>query len=155
MKSLQEFAIIIIGKIKKESIGLQFMNINANGAACVGCRICMLICANRFEGEIRSSRIRVKDRDSLVGHDVDVCSQCSDRNCVKACSVEAITVDEKTGSVIVDSSECTGCGECASECLYGAVIVLNDVAAVCDLCGGEPRCVVVCPVNALTLEERR
>ena len=113
----------------------------------------MLVCANRHGGEMYASRIRIKDRESLVGHDIEVCRECEDRPCVEACPTEAISVDDKTGAVKVDSSECNACQECIEACHYGAINYVDDVATICDLCGGEPGCVTACPEEALVIEE--
>lgn len=129
------------------------MRINVNEAACVGCRICMLACTNRRDGLMRSSRIRIKPRESLRGHVVEVCRQCDERWCVEACPAEAISVNDDTGAVIVDKDACSGCAECAEACPYGAIEMAGDLAQICDLCGGDPICAVGCPVGAIILEE--
>jgi len=51
-----------------------------------------------------------------------------------------------------DPALCTACGACVTACPYGAVEVVNDVAAFndkCTLCGA---CEKSCPVNAITIE---
>jgi len=132
------------------------MSINVNEAACVGCRICMLVCANRAKrhaGEMQSSRIRVKERESLVGHDVIVCVQCSDHPCINSCPTEALSIDKNTGAVIVNEETCTACESCVSACPYNAIVILDSIASICDLCGGDPACVTACPVDAIMLEK--
>ncbi len=129
------------------------MRININEAGCVGCRICMLVCANRHGGEMRSSRIRIKDRDSLIGHNVEVCRQCDDRPCIDACPSDAISVDEKTGALKIDADECAGCGDCVEACPHDGITIVAEIAQVCDLCGGDPGCITACPVEALILED--
>jgi len=131
------------------------MRISVNEAACVGCRICMLACANRRDGQMRSSRIRIIPRESLRSHVVEVCRQCDERRCVEACPVEAISVNTLTGAVTVDEAVCSGCAECVEACPYDAVAMAGEVARICDLCGGDPICVVGCPVGAIVLEEER
>ncbi len=129
------------------------MRINVNEASCVGCRICVLACANRKGGEMRSSRIRIKPRDTLRGHVVEVCRQCEERYCVDACPTEAISVKADTGAVIVDEPLCTGCAECVEACPHEGIEMDGDIARMCDLCGGDPICAVGCPVGAIVLEE--
>lgn len=119
----------------------------------MGCRICMLVCANRHGGDMKASRIRIGDAESMVGHNIDVCVQCDEKACVESCPSEAISLDEKTGAVMVDEDLCVGCGDCVEACPYGAIEIIDDLALVCDLCGGEPGCVAGCPVDALTLED--
>ena len=74
------------------------------------------------------------------------CCQCDDYPCVKACPVEAMSVDEKTSAVLVDRDKCISCGNCIQAC-PGEVPYLHpkdEKATVCDLCGGDPECVKVC-----------
>jgi Fe-S-cluster-containing hydrogenase component 2 len=75
-----------------------------------------------------------------------LCSQCQDYPCVESCPVDALSVDPDTDAVITDREKCTGCGDCITAC-PGDVPYLHPgdgKATICDLCGGEPRCVVVC-----------
>ena len=79
-----------------------------------------------------------------------------DYPCVSACPVDALSVDPDYGAVIVDREKCTGCGDCITAC-PGTVPFLHpgdNKATICDLCGGEPKCVEVCTeagYNALTI----
>ena len=44
------------------------------------------------------------------------CTACE--NCVEACPVDAITVDEVA---VVNGNECTDCGTCVDECPVDAI----------------------------------
>ena len=86
-----------------------------------------------------------------------ICQQCKRPMCITACTVEgAMTIDEKTGSVIIDKERCIGCGKCAQACPFnaeGRVIKLNPLTGTyikCDLCGGSPKCLELCPTGALS-----
>ena len=60
--------------------------------------------------------------------------------------MEALSVDDKTGAVLVDREKCTGCGACIREC-PGNIPFLHPgdgKAVICDLCGGDPQCAKVC-----------
>lgn len=60
--------------------------------------------------------------------------------------MDALSVDTRTGAVIVDEETCTSCGNCIDAC-PGKVPYLhpeNDKVVICDLCGGDPECVKVC-----------
>jgi len=70
--------------------------------------------------------------------------------------VDAISIDSRTGAVLIDESECTACGDCVTHCPFNTngrvifVIAERGTAIKCDLCGGEPQCVEICPTDALT-----
>jgi Fe-S-cluster-containing dehydrogenase component len=60
--------------------------------------------------------------------------------------VEALSIDDETGAVLVDDEKCISCGECIEKC-PGEIPFLhpsNKKAVICDLCGGNPECVKVC-----------
>jgi Fe-S-cluster-containing hydrogenase component 2 len=57
------------------------------------------------------------------------------------------------GVITVDSQLCTGCGLCQKLCKFDAVIMVEGKAQVCDLCQGEPQCVLRCPTSALEYVE--
>lgn len=85
-----------------------------------------------------------------------LCAQCMDYPCIEACPVKALSKDPNTGAVIVDREACISCGACIRAC-PGKVPTLHpgdNKANICDLCGGEPKCVEVCAeagYNALIL----
>ena len=84
-----------------------------------------------------------------------LCAQCQDYPCVNACPVQALSTD-RNGAVTVDREKCISCGACIRAC-PGTVPYLHpgdNKATICDLCGGEPKCVEVCTeagYNALTM----
>ncbi|MFX1315429.1 MAG: FAD-binding protein [Promethearchaeota archaeon] len=56
-------------------------------------------------------------------------------------------------SIRIDTELCTGCASCVSNCPYGGVEIINDVAVItgeCNLCGA---CIEECPVDAIILEK--
>ncbi len=55
----------------------------------------------------------------------------------------------------IDREKCTGCGSCVSTCPFGALEIVNDVAAVrdgCNLCGA---CKDACAFEAITIEVKQ
>jgi len=72
-----------------------------------------------------------------------------------------MVIDEKTGATLIVEDLCNGCGLCAEACPFnkkGTVIKFDPKRKVyfkCDLCGGKPACVDVCPTGALKLKEVR
>jgi Fe-S-cluster-containing hydrogenase component 2 len=133
--------------------------ISANEEICVGCRKCEIICSLENEGIINPelSRINVI-RNPLNGSDFTpfTCHQCTNPSCLFSCPVDAIQLDVKNGTLarIIDETLCTGCKNCVKACSFvPSRIFFNEVkniAIKCDLCGGDPRCVQICPVGALT-----
>lgn len=144
---------------------------------CVGCNICMAYCALSHYGELdmEKSNIQVYSYD-IKGGMVDIpvlCMKCSDAPCMASCppKVAAISRDEVTGALILDADKCTGCGNCVEACETTVwdptglgmgnrkgrtgCLRLNDedgmVYGMCDLCKGNPECVLGCPENCLRL----
>lgn len=75
-----------------------------------------------------------------------LCFQCEGYPCVEECPEDALSVDDKTGAVIVNPNKCTGCGICIDAC-PGRVPHLHpneEHIIICDLCGGNPKCTVTC-----------
>ena len=135
--------------------------IAVNSTVCSGCRMCELVCSTIHDNESNPnfSRIQVK-RNPLNGPDFvpQICLQCVEASCAKACPTGAIISDEKSGTNarIVEKTLCIGCRECivACEAKIGSSRLRfdeqNNVAFKCDICEGEPQCVKYCPTGALT-----
>ncbi|MBS7607424.1 4Fe-4S dicluster domain-containing protein [Candidatus Bathyarchaeota archaeon] len=85
-----------------------------------------------------------------------LCAQCYDYPCVEACPVGALSTSKETGAVLVDREKCIACGRCIDAC-PGKVPYIHprdNYAVICDLCGGDPKCVKACSEggwNALQL----
>jgi Fe-S-cluster-containing hydrogenase component 2 len=127
---------------------------------CSGCKKCEIACSLSHEGKIwpEASRIRVfmLTPTAEVPH---FCTQCQDYPCVNSCKFDALSIDEKTGAVIVNKEKCTACGLCIKAC-PGKVPHIHpteNYAIICDLCGGKPQCAKVCQAgkwNALWVVKR-
>ncbi len=130
---------------------------------CGGCRLCEAICVLVHQGVANPKRSRIHiftrfSADHLLAFEPVVCQQCPDEGgppCAQACPSEAIALDPASGVWRVDAEECTGCEACADACPYGAIFIdpIDLVALKCDLCGGEPQCVAICPAGVLALEQ--
>jgi carbon-monoxide dehydrogenase iron sulfur subunit len=94
------------------------------------------------------SRIRVVNLYELGVDAPVVCQQCAERFCV-ACPEEALTLGP-LGQVVVSPTLCSECGACARSCPIGAIEPVDGIAYICDLCGGEPRCVEACTQGAIS-----
>ncbi len=67
------------------------------------------------------------------------------------CPVDALTLGPN-GQVIVSPTVCILCGTCQKACPIGAIELFEEFVYVCDLCGGDPRCVQACTENAITYQ---
>jgi Pyruvate/2-oxoacid:ferredoxin oxidoreductase delta subunit len=58
--------------------------------------------------------------------------------------------------VKIDEAKCTGCGQCASACVEGAIQIVNGKARLISesYCDGLGACLGECPEDAITIEER-
>jgi len=119
---------------------------------CSGCSRCEVHCSFFHSGKIgrSGSRIKVvKIEDQGIDCPV-VCQQCQERYCTK-CPEKAIEVGPH-GQIIVSPTLCTACGTCETMCPIGAIQLFEEIPYVCDLCGGDPRCVRACTMDAIHFE---
>ena len=132
------------------------MRLKVNYEKCAGCRACEVACSakhyKKYSPELSRIRI-VKFEDK--GTDIPItCKQCVEAPCVKNCPVQALYKDEKTGATILKEGICIGCGICVEVCPFSAAAMdENGLSMICDLCGGNPECVAVCPVKALEVQD--
>jgi carbon-monoxide dehydrogenase iron sulfur subunit len=74
---------------------------------------------------------------------------------MKSCRRNAIVKDPETGWVTIDEFRCNNCTLCVAACPYSAIVVTpDDRVLLCDVCGGSPKCVEMCPTGAIRFEER-
>lgn len=120
-----------------------------DAAKCSGCRRCETHCSFFHSGRTGRLAARIKvEKIEGMGTDIPVvCVQCKERYCTR-CPEHAITVTER-GSIEVSPTLCTLCGACEQLCPVGAIQIYNAVPHVCDLCGGDPRCVAACEMGAI------
>jgi|Deesub1362A_J573_1020465.scaffolds.fasta_scaffold00612_5 Fe-S-cluster-containing hydrogenase component 2 len=126
---------------------------------CTGCRVCELTCSVEHYKVYNPKRSRIQvRRDNTPGsYNIFVCNSCDGYPCKEACPKDAIELI-KTGNgnmkAFIDKDACTNCGLCAKVCPYNAVIrdPLKNFL-VCDMCGGDFKCVEECPTGALFLKE--
>lgn len=130
---------------------------------CEGCNLCMIACSFKHggNGDMQYSNIQVYGID-IKGGMVDIpilCVKCKDTPCLASCppKVAAISVDEVTGAVKLDQEKCTVCGNCVEACneRTGCLRFSRDEDAIlgsCDMCGGNPECVQICPGDVLQIQ---
>jgi len=121
---------------------------------CTGCLQCEMACSYENEGIFNPAKSRIK---VFTFHDEGrfspyTCTQCAEAWCLHACPVEAIVLNDLTGSKDVISDVCVGCKVCTIACPFGTVNYNHDSGKVikCDLCGGDPACAKACPTAAIT-----
>jgi Fe-S-cluster-containing hydrogenase component 2 len=121
--------------------------IKRNYEKCSGCRRCEIACSLHHEGKIWPEASRIRIFMFVPGVEIpQLCYQCEDYPCVKACPVDALSVNSRTGAVNVDVSKCTECGLCVKAC-PGKVPCSHpkeNHIIICDLCDGQPKCVEAC-----------
>ncbi|MCR4804168.1 MAG: 4Fe-4S dicluster domain-containing protein [Clostridia bacterium] len=126
-------------------------------ARCSLCGACALACSLSRCGrpEPAESRIRIECAGPDEPLRSAVCAHCEQPACVSACMRGIIEKDEKSGLVTRRWENCFACGACAVYCPVGASSQEPSKKAftACDLCGGDPLCVAVCPSGALRFEE--
>ena len=119
---------------------------------CSGCSRCEVACAFFHTGMTGrgSARIKVVKIERLGIDFPVICQHCKERYCLK-CPESAIEIGD-LGQVIVSPTLCTSCGVCEVLCPIGAIELFEDIPYVCDLCGGDPRCVKACTLGAIRYE---
>jgi Fe-S-cluster-containing hydrogenase component 2 len=67
----------------------------------------------------------------------------------------AINRNTKTGAWEIDYSKCIGCKLCVNACPFGQIFFDEEmkIPVKCNLCGGDPECIKVCPAEALVFVE--
>lgn len=122
---------------------------------CVGCDICEYACSFEKEKVFNPLKSRIRAvRVGQIQNTAITCKACVDAPCILACPENAITQEKGTGTITVDESKCKGCDWCIEACKYGAITIhpTSNKAIICDTCGGEPKCIPMCPESALSLK---
>jgi Fe-S-cluster-containing dehydrogenase component len=151
---------------------------------CVGCHACVTACkgwntenygaaladedayganpVGSFLNRIHSYEVQPDSGPAQLIHFPKSCLHCDDAPCVTVCPTGASYKRVEDGIVLVNESDCIGCGLCAWACPYGAreMDPVEKVMKKCTLCvdriynenlpeeDREPACVRTCPANA-------
>jgi phenylglyoxylate dehydrogenase beta subunit len=119
---------------------------------CTGCGECMTACALAKTGVAAAARSRVQVLTDGDGrHELALCRQCADPECVQSCPAAALARNTATGVIDWDESKCINCLLCTVGCSYAGIVLDAEAGHVvkCDLCAGDPACVKACPHGAL------
>ncbi len=116
---------------------------------CTGCRRCETVCSFFHSGRINRHLARIKVVNLYeIGIDGPVvCQQCRERSCLN-CPANALSLGPH-GQIVASPTLCTLCGACERNCPIGAIELFHDLVHVCDLCGGNPKCIGACTEHAL------
>lgn len=121
------------------------------GDACLGCRICELVCSTRWSGEFRpsASAIKIVNTDLYREPQIVCCKNCPEPACVDSCPQGALVQGEH--SILFDARLCTGCKICVDACPHGACFYDEplDQVIICNGCNGDYLCKKYCPTTAL------
>ncbi len=125
---------------------------------CTGCHQCEIACSAWHEGQFRPSLARLRvEADPASGKvrafacTQDRCGKCRDACPEGAIKTRSVPVKVSSGTIqctvlVVEPDECTGCGVCVDVCPLKVIFLHPDTgkAVKCDLCDGEPQCVLAC-----------
>ena len=119
---------------------------------CSGCSRCEVHCSFFHSGKVgrQGSRIKVVKMEEIGIDFPVVCQLCQERYCTK-CPESALHIGTH-GQVVVSPTLCTACGICENLCPIGAIELYEETPYVCDLCGGDPRCLKSCTLGAISFE---
>jgi len=141
--------------VEKEVPASNYLVIHSD--KCAGCERCMLVCSLVHEGVCSPSLSRIQVvKDYFTGnYELQVCRQCPAPSCYYACPLrdEALCIDEQTGARYINPDKCIGCKSCIKACPFDPPRIKfnkeKNISFKCDLCGGDPQCVKVCPMGAI------
>ena len=124
------------------------MRIKVDKSKCTGCLVCEIECSQHNAGIVqpKSSAIRVRLADLTADgfNEPIVCRQCDKMVCL---GDEAKDYDaEEAAKYYWDNLNRM------KSCPFGALFVYHKRVIHCNLCGGDPGCVKVCPTGAIFLD---
>ena len=125
--------------------------------SCTGCGLCQLTCSMVKESQPNPARARISVKRLVMdGLMIPyICLNCKKPACIEVCRRKAITKDTQTGWVTLDKDKCNNCALCISACAFSAIVLTPEhEVLLCDVCGGNPKCVDMCPTGAVQFASR-
>ena len=144
---------------------------------CSGCKLCIVACKDEHVGSGHAPWTKPQPDTGHFWIDVHslergrtprvrmnylplLCQHCANAPCIKVCPEGAIKTRDD-GLVWIDPAQCTGCGLCQEACPYDVIYTNAElgIAQKCTGCahrvdeGALPRCVEVCPHEAMVFGE--
>jgi Fe-S-cluster-containing hydrogenase component 2 len=98
-------------------------SLNIDPGKCTGCLQCEMACSYEHTGTFNPSRSYIKVFTfHYEGRFAPyTCTQCDEAWCMRACPVDAISVDMATGAKVVSDDKCVGCKVCTIACPFGTI----------------------------------
>jgi carbon-monoxide dehydrogenase iron sulfur subunit len=124
---------------------------------CTGCGICQITCSMVKEKAPNPARARITVKRLVMdGLMIPyICLNCKNPACIEACRRQAIIKDAETGWVTIDKERCNNCALCIAACPFSALVMTPEKEVLlCDVCGGSPKCVEMCPTGAIQFADR-
>ena len=91
---------------------------------CSGCRICEVVCSMFHEHVCNPKKARIGVVSVEPGVDYPIlCTHCERPECLEHCASGAIIRNDETGTIMLLSEKCTGCGDCVDACVRGAIFL--------------------------------
>jgi len=125
---------------------------------CTGCQVCEFVCTHYHSSEYgqEKSRLRIefkyKPNEPHTSKPI-ICPLCE--KCVEACKEGALKIGAE-GYLVLEKQRCNACGDCVDACPLHLVFLDDDGKPVfCDLCEGNPQCILWCKKHAIVLTERK
>ncbi len=132
--------------------------LSMNLEKCTGCRACELACSFKHHQEFNpaKSAIQVSIYAEKASFVPLTCLQCAVPLCKEVCPTGALQKTEVAGATVIKVIEdkCIGCKMCMLACPFGCITIQNDgYAHKCNLCEGNPECVIFCGTGALEVKQ--
>jgi class I fructose-bisphosphate aldolase len=145
----------------------EYVKLKANPAKCTGCMLCVVACVGSHDDGTYGThlaRLRIDPGSKPGQHRVMFCTVC--KKCLDVCPTGALRWHPQSGAVELLPEICEMCNKCVEICPTQVIVhsdkglafadghSLDWYPVVCDLCGGEPECALICPTGAIFTAER-